>query len=274
MNNLIKELNYYNYNIDSAFKIPHFHNGYELIYVVDGSVSIEINNARYDVVAPSVILLNPFEWHKILHSDNNYLRYTVVADSDILEREVNPKIISAIKCRPDGFKHVMKLDRETTFYINRIFSILEKEYKNQHFFSDRLIANEMYNLLILIYRMCNAVNKTYNEYMMHVQIYIDDNFKTIKNIDSIAKKFYLTPEHLSRAFKIYSGYTPIEYLLNTRLYHAQLLVLSSSMSTMQICEEVGFRDINNFTRQFRLKYGMPPMAFRKYHSINNLKSDN
>lgn len=272
MKDLVKEFNYFHLKIDSAVKVPHFHVGYELIYVVSGTVFIEINSFRHEVHAPSLILLNPFEWHKIIRSNNDYLRYAVVADSDILEREVNPRIISSLKCRPTGFRHVIPLSEETTFYIDKIFSVIQKEFHNQNAYREKLMANELYNLLIMIHRIVQTENPSFNENMMNVQLYMDENYDKIENIDSVAKHFFLSPEYLSRAFKRYSGYTPIEYLMNTRLFHAQMLLTETSMSSSQICAKVGFRDINHFTRQFRLKFGVPPILFRKQQNTTALQN--
>lgn len=85
MSSLIKELNYYTHKITSEYKIPHFHTGYELIYAINGRVNIEINNVTHEVIAPAIIMLNPFEWHKIKSADNNYLRYILVVNSEKLE---------------------------------------------------------------------------------------------------------------------------------------------------------------------------------------------
>lgn len=270
MSSLIKELNYYTHKITSKYSIPHFHTGYELIYAISGRVNIEINNITHEVIAPAIIMLNPFEWHKIKSADNCYMRYTLVVNSGGLEGEVNPRLISTLKCRPSGFSNIIPLDQSTTRYVNGIFDTLVKEFNNNYPFSEKFISNEICNLLILIHRLCNTVNNTYNESMMNIQLYMDENYKDIENIESVARKFFISPEYLSRAFKLYSGYTPIEYLSNTRLYQAQLLVTSSSMTATQICREVGFKDINNFTRQFRLKYGIPPMTFRRIHNSNAL----
>lgn len=266
MSNLIKELNYYTHKITSEYSVPHFHTGYELIYAISGRVNIEINNYTHEVIAPAIIMLNPFEWHKIKSADNYYRRYTFVVNSNGLEGEVNPRLISTLKCRPYGFSNIIPLDQDATRYVNGIFDTLEKEFKNKYPFSEKFTSNEICNLLILIHRLCNTANNTYNESMMNIQFYMDENYKDIENIESVAKKFFISPEYLSRAFKLYSGYTPIEYLSNTRLYQAQLLVTGTSMTATQICREVGFKDINNFTRQFRLKYGVPPMVFRKLHN--------
>lgn len=270
MNNLIKELKYYNHRITSVCRVPHFHTGYELIYAVSGKVFIQINDFTHEVTAPSIIMLNPFEWHKIKGSNDDYSRFTLVIDSENLEGEVNPRIVSTIKCRPSGFSHIIPLDSSTTSYVNGIFSVLQEEFSNNYTFREKIISNEICNLLILIHRLCNTTYNTYNENMLNIQLFLDENYKDIENIGGVARKFFISTEYLSRAFKNYSGYTPIEYLINTRLYHAQLLVTGSSMNATQICREVGFRDINNFTRQFRLKYGMPPMMFRKLHNSDTL----
>ena len=46
----------------------------------------------------------------------------------------------------------------------------------------------------------------------------------------------------------------MEYLKNTRLYHASRLLIYSDMHVNEIGAMVGFRDTNNFIKQFKSKF--------------------
>lgn len=59
----------------------------------------------------------------------------------------------------------------------------------------------------------------------------------------------------------------MEYLKNTRLYHASRLLIYSDRRVNEIGAIVGFRDTNNFIKQFKSKFNTSPYKFR----IDNVK---
>ena len=103
--------------------------------------------------------------------------------------------------------------------------------------------------------------------MMIFQAYIDESYAQIESIEDIAKKFNISTPHLSRSFKKYSGYSPAQYLKNTRLYHAQQMLIYSDYRINEISHMVGFRETNNFIKQFNNKFGISPRQFKN----NNTK---
>ena len=263
MGNIIDAINYNTQAVSPNISAPHFHSGYEFLYIAGGCAQVEINNVPHTVKAPAVIPLNPFEWHRILRADAHYRRYTLVLDPAQFERSFHTQLVTMVKCRPAGFRHVIPLDPQAQKAAESIFDTLIAEAQQAYPYRDQLIANEIGNLLILLYRCTEERQGISDKRMLQIQQYIDVNYRSIENVQSLAEHFYLSREHFCRAFKKFSGYSPVEYLLHTRLYHAQLLLLHTEKGIADICEETGFRDLNNFIRQFKKKYGDPPLAFRK-----------
>lgn len=93
--------------------------------------------------------------------------------------------------------------------------------------------------------------------------YIDRHFREPITLDLLSRKASLSKYHLSREFKHYIGMSPIQYLLYIRLENAKMILLHTNFSIQEVAAEVGFSDINNFTRQFRQHTGMTPVRFRK-----------
>lgn len=104
MNTLINTFEKKTRTAKSDLSSLHFHNGYEFIFVTNGSVLIEIDNIPHNVKSPAIVLLNPFEQHKITGKSNDYERIILVLNSDILEQNVSPRLIAMIKCRPQDFR--------------------------------------------------------------------------------------------------------------------------------------------------------------------------
>lgn len=68
---------------------------------------------------------------------------------------------------------------------------------------------------------------------------------------------------LRRKFKGATG-TPLhDYVLQTRLVRARHLLGETDLPIKAIAEQLGYRDVYFFTRQFRSVVGVPPGAYRK-----------
>lgn len=251
---------------NTDFSSLHFHNGYELIFVTNGEVKMEIDGVPHKVKSPAVILLNPFEQHKITDASEDYERTILVLSSDVLEQNISPRLIAMLKCRPQGFSHVLNLNRSDFANICTILDSISNELELDNVFKEQYLLNCVYNMLILMHRTEKNVSD-FSSSMMKAQAYIDENYFQIDSIEDIAKEFCVSLPHFSRSFKAYSGYSPVEYLKNTRLYHAQQLLMYSDYNVYEISEKIGFKDTNNFIRQFKNKFKLSPLKFRRENKV-------
>ncbi len=82
-------------------------------------------------------------------------------------------------------------------------------------------------------------------------------------LDSLAESVHYTPDHLVRLFRRYKGVTPMEYVIRCRMELAQQMLLFSGLPVARVAEAVGYNDISHFSRQFSMRNGVSPTAFRK-----------
>lgn len=80
-------------------------------------------------------------------------------------------------------------------------------------------------------------------------------------IIEIAQACNLTRSHFSRAFKLSTGLSPVEWRLRARLERAKEL-LATSLSLAEVGLEAGFCDQSHFTRAFSRWTGKPPKVWR------------
>ena len=75
----------------------------------------------------------------------------------------------------------------------------------------------------------------------------------------------VTSRTLHNGFKRYSGVSPMEYLLETRLKNAKkrLSKVRSNSSVTDIAHSVGFTHLGRFSQQFFQKYGELPSEVLK-----------
>ena len=86
---------------------------------------------------------------------------------------------------------------------------------------------------------------------------LDEDIK----LDELAELVDCTPYYLIRFFKKAIGLTPHAYLLHLRLEKAKDL-LRQGESIVDVAFATGFSDQSHLTRHFKVKFGMPPGAYR------------
>ena len=69
--------------------------------------------------------------------------------------------------------------------------------------------------------------------------------------------------YLSRIVKKYFGVTLEQFIINLRMEYSTQLLDSNEYSILQIANMVGYDSSNNFTNNFKRKYGISPSKWRK-----------
>ena len=95
-----------------------------------------------------------------------------------------------------------------------------------------------------------------------VQEYIAVHYREEIRLADLAGLVGMTPTAFSRFFKLRTGRSISDYLIDIRLGHASRALVDSTMSVAEICYECGFNNISNFNRIFKKKKGSSPKVFR------------
>ncbi|MDE6326883.1 MAG: AraC family transcriptional regulator, partial [Duncaniella sp.] len=95
-----------------------------------------------------------------------------------------------------------------------------------------------------------------------VQEYIEHHYKEAIRLSDLAEIARMTPTAFSRFFKLRTGRSISDYLIDIRLGHATRALVDSTTSIAEICYECGFNNISNFNRIFKKKKGSSPKVFR------------
>lgn len=83
------------------------------------------------------------------------------------------------------------------------------------------------------------------------------------SVASLAESYNLSVSHFIRSFKSIYGVTPNEYRQNYRLTQAMNLLKMTNLPVRDIASQCGFGDPLYFSRIFKKRIGMSPLAYRK-----------
>ena len=135
----------------------------------------------------------------------------------------------------------------------RVIKLLEILYELSNDTEYRKLASSSF---------ANVQVSTESRRVRKVEEYIDTNFKQEVRLQTLADLAGMTSSAFSRFFKLRTGKTVQEYIIDVRIGHAARALVDSSMSIAEICIDCGFNNISNFNRIFKKQKGCSPSLFR------------
>jgi two-component system, response regulator YesN len=105
-------------------------------------------------------------------------------------------------------------------------------------------------------------------YIDQVVNYVDIHYMKNMTLESLASIFFISKEHLSRAFKQHTKHTVSEYVNDKRIAYAQQLMGVRKFSPKTAAAMAGFVHLHYFYRVFKIKTGMTPIQYAKKQNIN------
>ncbi|PMC38093.1 hypothetical protein CJ195_10945 [Bacillus sp. UMB0899] len=199
-------------------------------------------------------------------------------------KELNAKQLSAsIQHFIAKIKDELKLDPSFTMYLHQVFLVLLEETLKEHrikleeiglqwneikYSENQSLENELMTQLRIGEQLICKVGEIKKQ---KTKINLDDikqylnEHSTSPNIslEVIAKKFYVSKEYLTTAFKKKYGCNVTEYIIASRMEKAKELIMTTTLQYKTIAEMIGYEDVSYFYRVFKKYYGCSPGTIRK-----------
>lgn len=101
--------------------------------------------------------------------------------------------------------------------------------------------------------------------------YIEDNYAQQFTINDLADLCHWSPTHFRRVFHDIMGTSPLDFVNNTRITKACMMLRTTEDSILNISENVGFRSVSSFNRYFIKKMQMSPRDYRKQMQQSDMR---
>ena len=92
--------------------------------------------------------------------------------------------------------------------------------------------------------------------------YIDDHFMEPCDTATLARLCHLSQTHFRRLFLSCMGTTPLQFVINARVYQACVLLSNTDEPVLSIAQAVGMTSVSSFNRNFQQIMGMSPRQYR------------
>lgn len=98
--------------------------------------------------------------------------------------------------------------------------------------------------------------------VLKVKNYINENYMYEIKLETLADLANMSQSAFSRFFKLHTGRTLSDYIIDTRLGYATRMLLDTQDSIANISFNCGYNNLSNFNRIFKRKKGCSPSEFR------------
>jgi AraC-like DNA-binding protein len=103
-----------------------------------------------------------------------------------------------------------------------------------------------------------------------VQHYINEHYKQEIRLPALANMVGMTPVSFSRFFRLRTGKTLSDYILDIRIGAATRLLVDSSRTIAEIAYDCGFNNLSHFNRIFLRRKNCSPKVFRENYRKRRL----
>jgi AraC-like DNA-binding protein len=257
----------YSFNMKS----DHFHDAFEIYYLLAGERNYYINNHIYTLKKGDLIFINKYDLHRttvknaltheriLLHFHEEFLitnhtEATIAPQERIIQNE-------SFLLRPSI--------REQELIENKLFAIIAEtnDQKPQYV---TYLQSLLIQLLIDIKRMKdmghNQIDRKRNEKQQkayEILDYINEGYTQRLTLQEISEHLFMNTTYICRIFKQSTGFSVIEYINHLRIKQAQVLLSGTNLKVTEVAERSGFDSIAHFGRVFKQIVKTSPLQFRK-----------
>ncbi len=259
------------HNLDVAFHWKnvdypalHTHEHWEIFVVMQGEIMHTINGQEKLCKRGDAWLMRPNDLHALRFSSNasqNYQNINFIFSSQFAEQLLRPH---------RDPNELINAQRPLSFSINEsdLNSIYDKCLYTQNLPKEQYEASAkllVAQLMLIFLEQDTVFDLKYPVWFNNFLIYIS----TPANFDlSLKELSQATPYSYSRLavlFKEYTGITFASYVTEKKLTYAKQLLRTTSMTTLQISEKLGYTSLSAFNHLFKKTFSMTPSEYRKKH---------
>lgn len=246
---------------DEPYAAPsHYHNAYELYYLVEGKRNYLTETNIYQLSPHWVTLTKPNVYHAT--SGQKYKRYVLYFSEDFLLKYFHPDFVKQLlQCfsRDSIAGQAVQTDPR----IQKLLYLLLDDCDKRRYDIGAIRISELLLRLNAVQKIDTASTIVESPFIQQVFTYIEENLNTINSLEEVSNHFFLSKYHFSRVFKKETGHTFFEFLINARIAKALHFLKTSTFSINEISALCGFSTRAYFFVVFKKKMGMTPLAYRK-----------
>ncbi|MGF7047027.1 AraC-like DNA-binding protein [Paenibacillus sp. DS2015] len=253
----------------------HFHEHFELYYLISGERFYFIKERAYRIVPGDLVLINRNAVHKTSDAGiPDHERIVIYLHRKLLET-LYPEWLKVLEKPFTWDDPILRLSPHDSMYIVNLMAEMKRELELTQTESALLLQHRVIDLLLYAHRqqqnrisLSLQMDTPIGRKITDVVRYLNEHFSESLPLSEIASLFYISPFYLSRIFKETTGFSYTYYLNLTRIKEAQRLLRETDLSISEIAWRSGFENFSHFGKMFKKTSHLSPRDYRRQHRLS------
>ncbi|MDK8179758.1 helix-turn-helix domain-containing protein [Paenibacillus sp. UMB4589-SE434] len=257
--------------VNSVAYVPfHWHKEVEIIYVLQGAITMHLDQQSYTLNQDDIIVVNSMSVHQIEHTNQDNVLLTLQFSPELLDEHMLVACNSLYQT-PENRNHY---DRIRCYLAQMAWEASKKTQGSRNYSMGLLYMLAGHLMRFFSRRMTEEKRRNVKDYdyqrLNRVLQFIDRHYSQKITLQSIADQEHLSLHYFSHFFSDKIGIPFQKYLTTVRLEKAVDALINTNLSMTQIALDCGFANVKLFNKYFKEKYDTTPGVFRE--SIMESKS--
>jgi len=261
-------------------RINHFHNEYEIFFLLEGERHFFFNNRAYHVKGGDLILVDTNAIHMTRSASDTETGHDriilYVERSKMQEFDNKFPHLNLIRFFQSHYGVYSLTPAQQNAFMT-MYQRLQNEFDNRGRKYTIMIELEIIQYFIAFMRDSHTEAPAQDpgglqkdskyRTVYNIADYISEHYFETLTLDLLADTFYISKFYLSRIFKEVTGYGVSEYVNILRTRKAKQLLEETSLTISEIASEVGYQSITYFEKVFKVYMTLSPLKYRKTLNI-------
>jgi len=243
-----------------------------ILLVVKGTLTISINLEEHILQPNSLLLAAPHALKQVIAMDDNAILCGISATIDFMSKIFADKLLDLMNYFSTKYcPHWQLEDKDATTIANTFNLLLHRtEEYNTHTYGKELFYHAFASLLYELggmgqkYARINHADFSRKENLvMAFTSHVQQHFRQQRNVQAFAEQLHVTPKYLTETVKEISGKTAGEIIDHFVILEAKRMLSDTTLSILQIAEELNFSDQSFFGKYFKRFVGHSPKEYRQ-----------
>lgn len=238
-----------------------------IIWFTSNKNTIEIDNVKYQFKTNEVLCLTEFHLLKNVQITaakfikwDKYFYCIINHDSEVGCKGL--LFYGAITLP------VIQFSDERFIRFQQVWNLLEMEMTLSDSMQEEVLQNVLKRLLVECTREYKSqigfksVGDSVSDLIREYHFLVEKHFKEKHQVADYAEMLNKSPKTLANVFKQLGSKSPLQFIKDRKMLEAKRLLLNSSISITKIGMELGFSDLQTFSRFFKNQEGVAPNFYR------------
>lgn len=262
--------------------ILHSHDYIEVVYIISGSATHEIDGKTYDVKRGDLFIVNMHTPHMFRQKEDSkepFVAYDLMFTLDFFDQSItgnhyieklNDSFMFYSLFRDSGkFIPYFSVSGSAHAMFGELFNKIYLEHRGRESGYIEMIRAYLSQLIVSILRLENSQSEERDSHHAEQMVefvcdYIKEHFSERISVSSLAEKVYVNPDYLGRVFRSAKGITIGSMIQKTRIEQVCHRLNTTKMAVAEIASECGFDDVKFFYKVFKKEMGVLPGEYRKF----------